>query len=106
MPDLRISIDGLRQEGGDPPQTPPSLSSDWRRSTPSDWATVDTQASDSERHPRDKRRMTSLFNFRRILIPLDGSETAELAVPIAVELAQRLSLPVYLVRVVDGADLP
>jgi nucleotide-binding universal stress UspA family protein len=44
--------------------------------------------------------------YRRILIPLDGSETAESAIPVAEELAQRLGLPIGLVRVVDGADLP
>jgi nucleotide-binding universal stress UspA family protein len=50
--------------------------------------------------------MTSNSGFRRILIPLDGSETAEVGVPIAAELAQQLGLPVRLVRIVDGADLP
>ena len=37
---------------------------------------------------------------------LDGSEQAEGAVPFAQELARQLALPLHLVRVVDGAEIP
>jgi nucleotide-binding universal stress UspA family protein len=50
--------------------------------------------------------MTNLWDYQRIVLPLDGSETAELAVPFGVGLADQLGLPVMLVRVVDDADLP
>ena len=41
--------------------------------------------------------------FTRIVVPLDGSETAELALTRAVELAEQHLVPVHLVRVVDVA---
>jgi nucleotide-binding universal stress UspA family protein len=46
------------------------------------------------------------LEYHRIVVPLDGSETAEAAVPVAQKLAQQLRIPLCLVRVVDGADLP
>lgn len=39
---------------------------------------------------------------RRLIVPLDGSELAEAAVPVAAKLAAALSLPVLLVRVLEG----
>lgn len=44
-------------------------------------------------------------DMRRLLVPLDGSAVAEGALPIAVELAQRLRRPVRLLRAVDQASL-
>jgi nucleotide-binding universal stress UspA family protein len=41
--------------------------------------------------------------IRRLLVPLDGSELAERALPVAIELARRHSLPVHVVRAVDPA---
>ena len=41
--------------------------------------------------------------FTRIVVPLDGSETAELALTRAVELAEPHRVPLHLVRVVDVA---
>jgi nucleotide-binding universal stress UspA family protein len=43
--------------------------------------------------------------FRKILIPLDGSKTAEKALPYAHALATKLKLPVELLAVVDVAEL-
>ncbi len=39
--------------------------------------------------------------YARIVVPLDGSEVAERALPQAEELARRLSVPLHLVGVVD-----
>lgn len=39
--------------------------------------------------------------FERIVVGLDGSERSERALPSAVELATRLSLPLHLVRIAD-----
>jgi nucleotide-binding universal stress UspA family protein len=39
----------------------------------------------------------------RIVVPLDGSEIAERALPVASELARQLPAPVYVVRAVDAA---
>ena len=39
--------------------------------------------------------------YQRIVVPLDGSNVAEQALPHAVELAQILSVPLHLLRVVD-----
>jgi nucleotide-binding universal stress UspA family protein len=44
--------------------------------------------------------------YQRIVVPLDGSEAAERALPLGGELARRFGLPLHLVRVVDGSDLP
>lgn len=39
--------------------------------------------------------------LQRIVVPLDGSPLAEQSLPLAVELARALTIPVHLVRVVD-----
>lgn len=39
--------------------------------------------------------------FTRIVVPLDGSDVAEQALAPAVELAQRLGIPLHLIRVTD-----
>jgi nucleotide-binding universal stress UspA family protein len=39
--------------------------------------------------------------YKRIIVPLDGSELAEQAVPHAEELSQRLGAPLHLVRITD-----
>jgi nucleotide-binding universal stress UspA family protein len=41
--------------------------------------------------------------FRRIVVPLDGSERAEAALPVAADLAGALGIPIRLMRVVDTA---
>jgi nucleotide-binding universal stress UspA family protein len=41
---------------------------------------------------------------RRILVPLDGSELARAAVPVAVDLARQLAVPVHLLRVVPTRE--
>lgn len=41
----------------------------------------------------------------RLLVPLDGSELAERALLIAVELAQRLAIPVHLLRAINAASV-
>jgi nucleotide-binding universal stress UspA family protein len=43
--------------------------------------------------------------YTRILVPLDGSRLAERALPPAEELARLMKAPLYLVRVVDPAEL-
>ena len=43
--------------------------------------------------------------FRRILVPLDGSKTAESALPYARALAERLGADVELLEVVDLAEI-
>jgi nucleotide-binding universal stress UspA family protein len=42
-------------------------------------------------------------DLRRVVVPLDGSERAEAALPVACDLAQQLHAPVRLLRVVDVA---
>jgi len=44
-------------------------------------------------------------HLRRIIVPLDGSEVSEKALPVAGELAKRLSLEIVLVRVVSTIQL-
>jgi nucleotide-binding universal stress UspA family protein len=44
--------------------------------------------------------------MQRVVTPLDGSESAEQALTLALEMAQRFALPLHLVRVVDANDLP
>lgn len=41
--------------------------------------------------------------FDRVVVSLDGSDTAELALPAATELSKRLGIPLHLVRVADLA---
>ena len=48
---------------------------------------------------------TALAEVRRLLVPLDGSDLAEAALPLARELAQRLEAPVHLVQAVDFTAL-
>lgn len=43
--------------------------------------------------------------IRRLLVPLDGSERAERALPVAAALARRLSLPIHVISVVDAAQI-
>lgn len=43
--------------------------------------------------------------LRRIVVPLDGSELAEAALPIARDLALRLNIPVHLVTVIDVSGI-
>ena len=42
--------------------------------------------------------------YKKMLIPLDGSKTAEAVLPYARTLARKLNLPVELLGVVDRAD--
>ena len=44
-------------------------------------------------------------HIETIVVPLDGSRTAEEVVPVAHALAKRLSVPLQLVHVVDGSHL-
>src|SRR5258708_30516178 len=43
--------------------------------------------------------------YTRILVPLDGSKTAEKVLPFARFLARRLKLPVELLEVIDVAEI-
>ena len=43
--------------------------------------------------------------YNRILVPLDGSKTAEKVLPFARFLARRLKLPVELLEVIDVAEI-
>jgi nucleotide-binding universal stress UspA family protein len=43
--------------------------------------------------------------FERVVVSLDGSETAERALPAATELSRRLNVPLHLIRVADMAWL-
>lgn len=56
----------------------------------------DSAMGEASREPR---------RFQRIILPLDGSETSASALPIATELARRLSLPVLLVSTVNLVPL-
>lgn len=40
--------------------------------------------------------------YKRIVVPLDGSELAERAVPHAIFLSRQLDLPIHLIRVIDN----
>lgn len=44
--------------------------------------------------------------YRRIVVPLDGSDTAEQALSDAVQLARLTGAPIHLVRVIDLTQLP
>ena len=43
--------------------------------------------------------------YKKILIPLDGSKTAEAVLPLARSWSSKLKLPVELIAVVDTAEL-
>lgn len=45
-------------------------------------------------------------SFSRILVPLDGSDTAGEASPLAMELASQIGVPIHLISVVDPALIP
>ncbi len=45
------------------------------------------------------------FALRRLVAPVDGSSTAEAALPVAEDLARRLGVPLVLLRVVEPIDL-
>ena len=44
-------------------------------------------------------------DYERIIVPLDGSDLAELALPHAVAIARGMSRPVHLIRVIDTSPL-
>src|SRR4051812_9670156 len=44
--------------------------------------------------------------YRRIVVPLDGSDIAELAIPEAERMARLTSAPLHLIRVVDPRQVP
>ncbi len=46
-----------------------------------------------------------MLRCKRILVPLDGSATAERALPIATDLARRFRVPLHIVRVVASIEL-
>jgi nucleotide-binding universal stress UspA family protein len=46
------------------------------------------------------------MSYTRILVPLDGSELSELALPAALSLARKLHVPIELVTVIDKAPAP
>jgi nucleotide-binding universal stress UspA family protein len=55
------------------------------------------------RHPEDRSPVRSLFaEPKRLMVPLDGSEYAEKALPLAQQLALEWSAPLWLVRIVPN----
>jgi nucleotide-binding universal stress UspA family protein len=52
-------------------------------------------------HPSKDDPEPAAVEFKRILVPLDGSETAEQALPAAAQLAENAKLPVVLIQVVN-----
>ena len=56
--------------------------------------------------PRNTSRKGAVMNARRILIPLDGSKTAEAAIPEAVQMAGGGPYTLLLVRVAHARVLP
>jgi nucleotide-binding universal stress UspA family protein len=55
--------------------------------------------------PRDATPEIVPGHVKRLIVPLDGSELATGAIPVARALAQRLAVPVVLVRAVDLAEV-
>jgi nucleotide-binding universal stress UspA family protein len=55
--------------------------------------------------PRAEDEVAAKVDIERIFVPLDGSEMAEASLPVALELARRLRIPIHLVQVVDLAYL-
>jgi nucleotide-binding universal stress UspA family protein len=55
---------------------------------------------------RNAAREKEVGMFDRIVVPLDGSELAEQALPQAEELARLTGAPIHLVRVIDPTQLP
>jgi nucleotide-binding universal stress UspA family protein len=55
-------------------------------------------------HPEGMRIGAGMAPFRRILVPLDGSETSLQALPTARALARRLDVPIHLVSVIDAFE--
>jgi nucleotide-binding universal stress UspA family protein len=53
--------------------------------------------------PQDASPQIALPVIRRILVPLDGSQLANEALPVAAMIATRLQIPVFLFRVVNPA---
>jgi len=53
--------------------------------------------------PKDEKPKVEPVSIRRIVIPHDGSELADEALPLATELATQLSVPVHVVRAVNPA---
>ena len=44
--------------------------------------------------------------YQRIVVPLDGSDIAELAIPEAERMARLTGAPLHLIRVVDPSQVP
>jgi nucleotide-binding universal stress UspA family protein len=53
--------------------------------------------------PQPAEAIPETADIRRLLVPLDGSELAEAALPLVEELARRLAIPVRLVRAINYA---
>lgn len=53
--------------------------------------------------PQRTQTVADKADIRRLLVPLDGSELAEEALPLVEELARRLTIPVHLVRAINFA---
>jgi nucleotide-binding universal stress UspA family protein len=53
--------------------------------------------------PKSAAAVPQKAGIRHLLVPLDGSELAEAALPLVEELARRLAIPVHLVQVINYA---
>ena len=56
-------------------------------------------------HPRDEAAAPAPVTIKRLLVPLDGSDLAAEALPVAEAYAKQLRVPVHLVRAIDIAAL-
>jgi nucleotide-binding universal stress UspA family protein len=56
-------------------------------------------------HPRHEEEAPAPVAIARLVVPLDGSDLAEAALPVAAAYARRLRVPVHLLRAVDMAAL-
>jgi nucleotide-binding universal stress UspA family protein len=54
--------------------------------------------------PRDRNIRPATEAFRRVTVPLDGSDLAEEALPVAIDIAQHLHIPVLALSVVPDPD--